>query len=148
MGVELIAAHLDRLRDTQTVSVDHEQQRVVADAVAAFLAGIEQLTDLRCCQKLLTALVDVGRRVKSARRILYEVGPLLDIGRQDLCGREPFCPDAHPMTKRVKYTSMQGYHVKPSQDLDTLDDIEFVQLAQRKDGNSFPSIMQCNNRRL
>ena len=35
------------------------------------------------------------------------------------------------MTKRVRYTSMQGHNAKPPQDLDTLDDTELVQLAWR-----------------
>ena len=31
------------------------------------------------------------------------------------------------MTKRVRYTSMQGHNAKPPQDLDTLDETELVQ---------------------
>jgi RNA polymerase sigma-70 factor, ECF subfamily len=43
---------------------------------------------------------------------------------------------------------MQGHNAKPPQNRDKLDDIGLVQLARRKDGIGFRSIMQHNNRRL
>jgi RNA polymerase sigma-70 factor (ECF subfamily) len=43
---------------------------------------------------------------------------------------------------------MQGHNAKPPQNLDTPDDIELVQLARRKGGNAFRSIVQRSNRRL
>src|SRR5262245_58691278 len=42
LDVELISAHLDGLRDAQPVAIEHEQQRVVANAVAPLLGGLEQ----------------------------------------------------------------------------------------------------------
>jgi hypothetical protein len=58
--IELVAPHLDGLADPQAVPVDHKQKDV-ANAVAAFLGGLEQLLYLRIAQKILRALVRVGR---------------------------------------------------------------------------------------
>jgi hypothetical protein len=41
--------------------VDHHQQNVVANAVAALLCRLKQAIDLRTVQKILRALVSVGR---------------------------------------------------------------------------------------
>src|SRR5262245_15699517 len=60
LSVQLSPAHLDGLGDAQAMAVDHQDQRVVANAVAAFLGGLEQPVDLRGTQKVLTALVGVG----------------------------------------------------------------------------------------
>src|SRR4029077_11049980 len=59
LDIELAAPHLDGLADPQSVSVDHEQRGVVANAVAALLCRLKQAIDLRTVQKILRALVSV-----------------------------------------------------------------------------------------
>jgi len=46
LDLELIPAHLDGLRDAQSVPVDHEQERVVTYAVTPFLGRLEQPINL------------------------------------------------------------------------------------------------------
>ena len=77
LDIELVAPHLDGLADPQAVPVDHEQKGVVANAVAPLLCRLEQAIDLRTVQKILRALVSVGR----SRLTLY----LSPVGRH---GRE------------------------------------------------------------
>ena len=60
LDVKLIPAHANGLRDAQAVPKQHEQERVVADAVAPFLGCLEQAIDLRTVQEVLVALVRVG----------------------------------------------------------------------------------------
>ena len=61
LDVELASAHLDGLRDAQAVPEEHEQQRVVTNAVTALLGCLEQAIALRTCQEVLGALVGIGR---------------------------------------------------------------------------------------
>jgi len=42
------------------VSVDHQQERVIPDAVPPFLGGVEQLIDLWTAQKILASLVSIS----------------------------------------------------------------------------------------
>ena len=54
------AAHSNGLRDAQAVPVDHQEQRVITDAVAPFLGRLEQPIDLRPVQEVLGPLVGIG----------------------------------------------------------------------------------------
>jgi hypothetical protein len=47
LDIKLGAAHANGLTDAQPVPVDHKEERVIADAVAPFLGGLEQPIDLR-----------------------------------------------------------------------------------------------------
>ena len=76
LDIELVATHLDGLADPQAVPVDHQQKGVVANAVAPLLCRLEQAIDLRTVQKILRALVRVGR----PRLTLY----LSPVGRPSL----------------------------------------------------------------
>jgi hypothetical protein len=49
------------LADPQAVPVDHEQKGVIANAVAPLLCRLKQAIDLRTVQKILRALMRVGR---------------------------------------------------------------------------------------
>ena len=61
LDIEDTAAHLDGFADPQAVPVDHQDEHVVADAMAPFLGGLEQLIDLRTRQEVLRSLVGIGR---------------------------------------------------------------------------------------
>jgi hypothetical protein len=61
LDIELAAPHLDGLADPQAVPVDHEQKGVIANAVAPLLCRLKQAIDLRTVQKILRALMRVGR---------------------------------------------------------------------------------------
>jgi hypothetical protein len=64
--VDLIAAHADCFADPQAVAVDHQQQHIIADAVAPLLGGLEELLNLGLVQEVLAPLVGVS----SAPRIV------------------------------------------------------------------------------
>jgi hypothetical protein len=95
--VELVAPHLDGLADPQAVPVDHEQKGVVANAVAALLCRLKQAIDLRTVQKILRALVRVGR----SRLTLY----LSPVGRLRHDPRK--CLNYHYQHNSALYTSLQ-----------------------------------------
>src|SRR5262245_30363778 len=53
--------HSNGLGDAQAVAIDHQEQDVVANTVAAFLGGLKQLFHLRTAQKVLAAFVGIRR---------------------------------------------------------------------------------------
>ena len=61
LNVQLISAHSNGFGDSQAVPVVHQQQHVIADAMPTFLGGLEQQLYLRTAQKVLGALVSIGR---------------------------------------------------------------------------------------
>jgi hypothetical protein len=61
LEIEGIPAQVHELADAQPVPVQHQQQGVVADPVAAFLGCLEEELDLLGQQEVTHALVAVGR---------------------------------------------------------------------------------------
>lgn len=58
--IDIVAAERDRLRYSEPMPIHHEDQEMVANAMAAALGGIKQGAELSLTQKVATSFVGVG----------------------------------------------------------------------------------------
>ena len=68
--VDVVTPEVDRLTDSQAMTIHRENQKMIADTVSSRLGGFEQGGDFGLAQKILASLMGVGGGCRATFYIL------------------------------------------------------------------------------